>query len=304
MSCINPRIAYKKTNGQYTLKRIGDNAPIANPILVPCQQCMPCRIVLLRQWATRMCHEAKMHDENCFLTLTIDDDHRRPDRSVDSKCMELFLKRLRKHLNPIKISYYYCAEYGETTKREHYHAIIFGYMPPDRKQFARNKQGDPLYNSETLNRLWGLGFVTVGNFTPTTADYCAKYVTKAQFNKNDDDFYSWVNDDGEVIKRQQPFQRMSKRPALGFAFYDKYKADMYPHDQTIIEGKPRPIPKAYDRKYRKQDPDGFQLLKRKRADKFTQNLNQDPYQKTRQFRVAQSTILNQKLNLKGREPKA
>ena len=103
MSCTNPRIAYKKTNGQYTLKKIGDNAPIANSVLVPCQKCMPCRIVNLRAWATRMCHEAKMHEENCFLTLTIDDDHRRPDRSVDPRPMQLFLKRLRKHLKQQKI---------------------------------------------------------------------------------------------------------------------------------------------------------------------------------------------------------
>jgi len=303
MSCINPRIAYKKTNGQFTLKKIGDDAPIANSVLVPCQQCMNCRINYQRQWATRMVHESKMHEQSSFLTLTINDENRRPDHSLDQRQMQLFLKRLRKSLQPKKISYFYCAEYGENTKREHYHAVIFGYMPSDRKQVSRNKQGDPLYQSESLNALWKMGNVIIGNFTPTTADYCSKYVTKAYIGNNKEDAYSWVNDQGEVIKREPPFQRASKRPALGFSFYDKYKTDMYPHDQVIIEGKPRSVPKAYDRKFRKEDPDAFQLIKRNRSDQLTKNLNQDPYQKTKQFRIAQTTILEQNLKLKPREPK-
>jgi len=303
MTCINPRIAYKKTNGQFTLKKIGDTAPIEKSVLVPCGQCMSCRITYQRQWATRMVHESKMHDQTCFLTLTINDENRRPDHSLDQRHMQLFLKRLRKSLGSKKIVYYYASEYGENTQREHYHAIIFGYMPEDRKQVSRNKQGDPLYQSESLNALWKLGHVTIGNFNLTTAEYCAKYVTKMYIGADKENAYSWVNEDGEVINREPPFQRASTRPALGFSFYDKYKSDMYPHDRVIIDGKPREIPKAYDRRFRKEDPDSYKLIKRKRNDQFTNTLNQDPYQKTKQYRTAQKTILNQKLNLKPREPK-
>jgi hypothetical protein len=302
MTCINPRLAYKKTNGQFTLAKIGDTAPIASSTLVPCGQCMQCRISHQRQWATRMVHEAKMHSEpSCFLTLTIDDEHRTESRSVDQRDMQLFIKKLRKHLAPRKIRIFYCSEYGETTQREHYHAILFGYMPEDKKDFKKNKQGDMLYTSETLTNKWQKGFVTIGEFNATTAEYCAKYVTKAYIGADKENAYNWTDSDGVVHKRTPPFQRSSNRPGLGAAFYEKYKADMYPHDTCIIDGKNRPIPKAYDRKYKKDHPEEYLALKARRNDKFTTNLNNDPHQKTKSFRRAQAEILKQNLNLKKRD---
>jgi hypothetical protein len=302
MTCINPRLAYKKTNGQFTLAKIGDTAPIASSTLVPCGQCMQCRISHQRQWATRMVHEAKMHSEpSCFLTLTIDDEHRTESRSVDQRDMQLFIKKLRKHLAPRKIRIFYCSEYGETTQREHYHAILFGYMPEDKKDFKKNKQGDMLYTSETLTNKWQKGFVTIGEFNATTAEYCAKYVTKAYIGADKENAYNWTDSDGVVHKRTPPFQRASNRPGLGATFYEKYKADMYPHDACIIDGKPRPVPKAYDRKYKKDHPEEYLALKARRNDKFTTNLNNDPHQKTKSFRNAQAEILKQNLNLKKRD---
>ena len=301
MTCINPRLAYRKTNGQFTLAKIGDTAPIEKSVLVGCGQCMACRISHQRQWATRMVHEAKMHSENCFLTLTIDDENRNPTHTVDQRDMQLFIKRLRKELSPMKIRVFYCAEYGSTTAREHYHAIIFGWMPEDKTPLKTNRQGDVLYTSETLSRLWSKGMVSVGQFNSTTADYCAKYVTKAYIGKDKENAYNWVDENGEIIQRKPPFQRASNRPGLGSTFYEKFKSDMYPHDFTIVDGKQRPVPKAYDRKLMKEDPDLYQDIKRKRNEKFIQTLNQDQHQKTKSFRKAQKALLEQSLNINKRD---
>lgn len=301
MTCINPRLAYRKTNGQFTLAKIGDTAPIEKSTLVPCGQCMACRISHQRQWATRMVHESYMHSESCFITLTISDEHRNATHSVDQRDMQLFVKRLRKELEPMKIRIFYCAEYGSNTLREHYHAIIFGYMPEDKKPFKKNKQGDMLYSSATLERLWKKGFVTIGEFNSTTADYCAKYVTKAYIGKDKENAYNWTDENGEIIQRTPPFQRASNRPGLGADFYDKYKDQLYAHDQTVIDGKERSLPKAYDRKMRKENPELFEQVKRKRNNQMIQNLNQDPHQKTKSFRNASKAILEQQLYVNKRD---
>jgi hypothetical protein len=302
MTCINPRLAYKKTNGEITLAKIGDTAPIGQSMLVPCQQCMECRINKQRQWSTRMVHEAKMHDESCFLTLTISDEHRNPTHSVDKRDMQLFMKKLRKHLEPKKIRVFFCAEYGSTTLREHYHAIIFGYMPIDKKEFQKNKQGNMLYTSESLSKIWAKGHVTIGEFNSTTADYCAKYVTKAYIGADKENAYNWIDGDtGEVIQRTPPFQSSSRRPGLGVDFFKKYKSDMYNEDHAIVDGKPRPIPKAYDRLFKAEHPEEFQIIKRKRNDAFTQALNADPHKKTLSMRRAKKVILAQQLKLNKRD---
>ncbi len=44
-------------------------------IKLPCGQCIGCRLDRSRQWAMRCLHEAQLHDDNCFVTLTYDDDH-------------------------------------------------------------------------------------------------------------------------------------------------------------------------------------------------------------------------------------
>jgi len=301
MTCINPRLAYRKTNGQFTLAKIGDTAPIEKSTLVPCGQCMACRISHQRQWATRMVHESYSHKESCFITLTIDDINRNDTHSVDQRDMQLFIKRLRKQLEPMKIRIFYCAEYGTKSLREHYHAILFGYMPKDKIPYKRNQQGDMLYTSQTLANLWKKGFVTIGEFSSATADYCAKYVTKAYIGKDKENAYNWVDENGEIIQRTPPFQSSSKRPGLGSDFYDKYKDQLYAHDETVIDGKIRPVPKAYDRKYKKENPELFAQVKRKRQDKMTHNLNQDPHQKTKSYRNASKIILEQQLHINKRD---
>ena len=46
-----------------------------DPILLPCGQCVGCRLERSRQWAMRCLHEASLYEDNCFLTLTFAPDY-------------------------------------------------------------------------------------------------------------------------------------------------------------------------------------------------------------------------------------
>ena len=61
-------------------------------ILLPCGQCMECRINKAREWSVRLVHEAKMHERSSFLTLTYNDDQLPVDNSLYYPHVQKFLK--------------------------------------------------------------------------------------------------------------------------------------------------------------------------------------------------------------------
>ena len=161
------------------------------PVRVPCGQCHGCRLERSRQWALRCVHEAQLHDQSSFITLTYDDEHLPEGATLVKRDFQLFMKRLRKALHPIKIRYFMCGEYGENAfqgtfsqdkrrratqekhlqqykisalGRPHYHAIIFGYDFPDR-EYLETRNGNHLFYSPMLEQIWDKGFNTIGNVT-------------------------------------------------------------------------------------------------------------------------------------------
>ena len=130
---------------------------------VPCGRCMACRINRTQEWAVRIMHELDYWDTATFLTLTYDDAHMTSDNGLCKRDFQLFVKRLRKDLEPLKIKYYACGEYGELTKRPHYHAVLFGVSPSSK-----------LYKDN-----WMLGFVRAGNLTYQSAAYVTGYIQRS-----------------------------------------------------------------------------------------------------------------------------
>jgi len=111
------------------------------PFQLPCSKCIECRLEYARQWAIRCVHEAKMHEDNSFITLTYSNNNLKSDKLI-YKDYQDFMKRLRSS-NPHKeIGMFVTGEYGEKTKRPHWHALLFNYRPDDLIYKYSNERGD------------------------------------------------------------------------------------------------------------------------------------------------------------------
>lgn len=124
-----------------------------------------------------------------------------PNKTLFPVDVQLFLKRLRRHLEYVPkgcsvkngkvfdrdgnfvrdhnshLRYYAVGEYGTRTKRPHYHIMIFGWIPSD-CEFFKTIKNNLYYTSPQLSKLWRYGYHTIGSVTPAVAKYCARYVTK------------------------------------------------------------------------------------------------------------------------------
>lgn len=218
------------------------------PIKVPCGQCIGCRLEYSRQWAIRCMHEAQMHEENSFITLTYDEDNCPHNRSLDVTHFQKFMKRLRKAIAPEKVRFFHCGEYGEEYARPHYHACLFGYDFPD-KVLWKVVRGNRIYVSDLLADLWGQGFATIGDVNFKSAAYVARYATKKITGDARRDHYLVVDQHGEIHERKAEYATMSRRPGIGQPWLDKYESDVYPRGYVVVNGRRVRPPKYYDDKF-------------------------------------------------------
>lgn len=211
---------------------------ITKYIEVPCGQCLGCRLQRSREWANRMMMELKTTpgEVASFITLTYDDEHLHLVEGVNHitgevqefgtlvlEDLQLFIKRLRKRLEPQKIRYFACGEYGEKTQRPHYHLIVFGWFPEDAVFRARGRKGEyNYYSSKILDNLWPNGLNVVADVTWESCAYTARYVVK-KFTGD----MSYLYDEKNI---KPPFVSMSKKPGLGFDYFMKYHA-MFNNDE-------------------------------------------------------------------------
>ena len=224
-------------------------------IPLPCGQCVGCRLERSRQWAVRIKHEASLHTDNAFLTLTYSEAHVPADYSLVPKHYTDFMKRYRKWLD-IPIRYFMCGEYGDENQRPHYHAIIFGHDFEDKRKYSE-KNGNVLYTSKQLDKLWKYGECKIGAVTFESAAYVARYVMKKRLGKDADSHYERVNlETGELYWIEPEYCRMSrgtkKNPnplfqgGIGKGWIDKYGDETYTHDSVIINARETKPPRFYD----------------------------------------------------------
>lgn len=237
---------------------------------VACGQCLGCRLERQRSWATRIEHEAALHDENCFLTLTYDDAHLPADRSLSKRDLQLFLKRLRKAHG--RIRYFAAGEYGGRYGRPHYHLCLFGYDPSD-KRYLTTRKGHKVYLADSVSRAWPLGLHEVGALTSASARYVAGYVLKKVRNAPGRSTVDVVDSNsGEVFAVAPEFATMSRRPGIGRGWVERYAEDITPGAEVVVDGKPYKAPEYYTRLLAESDPALVERLKverrkhRKRVD--------------------------------------
>lgn len=234
---------------------------------VPCGRCIGCRLDRSRDWAVRCMHEAQTHgSENCFLTLTYDDEHLPSDYSVHVHVHQKFIRALRDGTGR-KLRFFACGEYGDKDQRPHYHYLIFGYRPRDLRLHSK-KNDIPLYTSETIQKHWKFGFSTVGELTYETAAYCARYVVKKIGGDRAAEHYRRVHPvTNEVVQVQPEFAKMSNRPGIGDAWYTTFKSDIFPSDFCVVNERMHPVPNFYIRKHAEEERRKIKIKRKLQANK-------------------------------------
>lgn len=133
------------------------------PVKVPCGSCITCQ----RSARTFFCHRiqhdvatlAKQGIGSSFVSFTFRDDTL-SDRSVHKRDLQLMHKRFRK--SGISFKYLAIGDYGDNTKRKHYHGLYIGLdMAPARA---------------LCDKYWPFGFCDVEPIVSANISYVVRYM--------------------------------------------------------------------------------------------------------------------------------
>lgn len=213
----------------------------------------------------------------------------------------------------------HCGEYGEQTWRPHYHALIYGHdWLADRKLWSKSNDF-PLYRSPSLEKVWGKGQCLIGSLTYESAGYVARYSMKKQTGAVAKALYGWERkpdtliksvkhkgDDlpsGELVENwgyeyKPPYMTTSRRPGLGAGWLAKYKSDVYPDDEVIINGIRARPPAYYDKLLEADDPKLLSTLKsirKAQGSKHEENNTYDRLEIREKVLIAKTTALNRRI---------
>nr|DAH72157.1 MAG TPA: Replication associated protein [Microviridae sp.] len=305
MSCAKPLIRLynpdnKEISGRvYSLARFSElcgkqlkyEDVIYKPevMLIPCGQCMQCRIRQREDWTTRIELEARnwKPTEVWFITLTYDDEHvpgiilgtgeivrkaqytwkagkERPEsvQTLWYPDIQNFLKRLRKAYRG-KLRYFIAGEYGEQTARPHYHMILYGWEPTDLKQLYKIHHNG-YYTSAWLKDLWNMGQIQIAQAEPATYRYVAGYVTKKMYEID-----GKKQNDYQKMGQVRPFAKMSLKPGLGDQYYQEHKEEIWQKGYIqCTNGKRAQIPRYYEKMMEQENPQKLWEIKRERQRKI------------------------------------
>ena len=270
MTCYHPIVAYqhrflKTPAGKHIIDFKGGSFREWEEITLPCGRCIGCRLERSRQWAIRCVHEAQYHSENCFLTLTFNNEHLDPEGSLRKRDFVLFMKRLRKYFaaEGKKVRFFHCGEYGSQLQRPHHHCIIFGADFSDKVLWSISC-GFPLYRSESLEKLWPFGFSSIAGVSFESCAYVARYIIK---KVNGDLADEWYNG------KEPEYISMSRMPGIGYQWLMDHP-EIYNYDEVVIRNniKCKP-PRYYDKIFDSIAPDFMKVIKDNR--KLKAEINKD-----------------------------
>lgn len=255
MRCLSPRTVGFLADGKTITWSQKNYSKEYATFQLPCSKCIECRLEYARQWAVRCVHEAKMYENNSFVTLTYSDENLKSSK-LQYKDFQDFVKRLRYDIwqrtpnyekEQNRISIFVTGEYGELRKRPHWHALIFNWRPDDLVHHYTNDNGDRVYTSATLDNLWTHGNTEVGSITFNSAGYVARYAAKKLVHGKDDEH------------DYQPVSKKSSKNAIGKKFLEKYWKDIFNYGKCILEGGQQiPIPRYYEKWLQKNQPEAWE----------------------------------------------
>lgn len=202
-------------------------------------------------WAFRMMQELKASNTGHFITLTYAPEHIpyvwEDDNAIgytlDKHDLWKFHKAIRnsqkrllkKEAKNWKQRYFSVGEYGDGG-RPHYHSIMYNTHPETIDKLMEGK-------------IWNKGIIDIGDVTPASVAYVAKYIIDSEWKKGD--------------PRQRPFNVMSRRPGIGHNYLEgnrKWHREInsFNHDEyrmyIMNNGQKQRMPRYYkDRIFKETD---------------------------------------------------
>lgn len=133
---------------------------------VPCRLCINCIKNYQSEWRVRLLAEwnyspPEVKERTYFLTFTINSDWISFCQEFPEKAVKWFRDEYRR-LFKCSCRYWMITEFGETTGRFHFHAILFGCKA----------------SKEQLESIWKFGFIKRKPCTTRRISYITKYITK------------------------------------------------------------------------------------------------------------------------------
>lgn len=253
MNCISPIKASFDNSGDITYRnRLAEKG--LEPFSFPCRKCLPCRLNISREKAIRAVHEAKTYgDRNIFLTLTYNDENLKSPH-LQYEDWQRFIDTLRQNVKrkitcpelkkQLYIPYMVTGEYGEKNKRPHWHAILFNYRPNDEVYKYTTDQGEKVYESATIHKLWNKGNIEYGSVTMDSAGYVARYAAKKLVHGKDQehDFH--------------PIHKTSSRRAIGRSWIEQNATFTFQNGFVVLpNGQTSKIPRYYIDWCKQHQPD-------------------------------------------------
>lgn len=281
--CISPLDGWysneRNANGKRSIVFDIRSAYIDRPVTVPCGRCIECRLRRKRAWALRCEHEASLHDENCWLTLTYEDKHLPDNGSLRKSDLQGFLKRVRAYetIDAVKerrserrFKFFACGEYGGRFDRPHYHVMLFGFDFRDKVTTTKRNEYQQ-FESESLDKRWGKGFAEIGTPSVDGYGYLAKYVTKRDRALEAELTAFGFEPEFLIMSRGG---RMGK--GLAYDWWKQYGDEVLEHDSCIMKGREVSVPAYYDALNEVSEPEKVKKVKAKRRQGFDEDESRTP----------------------------
>ena len=234
MKCGNPVLALT-ANGKKVYRHWKLASQLFRATATPisgCGKCLHCRKKSSSELAMRCVLHASLYEDNIFITATYDEKKPGYHNQLCYTDIQNFKKRLRRHCDREnkKIEIFNVHEYGKNGKK-HWHLIVFNHDFKDKKIYSK-KNGNNLYTSKTLEKLWKHGFVTIGDVTEASAMYQAQYMEKDIKNGNN-------QFNGKASK--------SNHSGLGKKYFEKNYAQILQLGYVPFSNHRRPVPRYFEK---------------------------------------------------------
>ena len=200
--CLNPKWIYKKGKYKNDNYRGMEGEAYELGTYSKCGHCTVCQNEKSNNWVIRNFFEVKKWKKIAFITLT----YEKNPILLYRKDFQDFMKRLRRNLEKSgykeKIRMFECGEYGELNNRPHGHIIIYNWEDKNKKYLDINNKGSILYQSEIIQKTWGLGRTSYQEFEEHEIPYISLYETpKEEFSRAYKLSQKKCNEIKEIYKR-------------------------------------------------------------------------------------------------------